>query len=130
MIQPEADEQILKDSIDVTFGSKSVQTYLTPTYSYKNQKYAPFREIRLVGLSDVRMENRDLFLTDYTPEKESIFGKIFKSKSLNPVFTSVQIYSDLNPYNHCLEAESLGSLENEMPLEWREEHKEKIELLE
>ena len=118
----ELDEQTINDKIEVTFRSNSVQLYLTPTYSYKNQKYVPFREIKLAGLSDVRLENKDLFLRDYTFVNGSIFGRIFKSKSLNPVFTSLQIYSDLNPYNHCLERESLGSLENEMPLEWREEN--------
>ena len=81
MIQPEADEKILTDSIDITFRSKSVQTYLKPNYIYRNRKDIPFREVKLVGLSDIRLENKDLFLRDYIFVNGSIFGRILNPKA-------------------------------------------------
>ena len=115
MRKPLADEQIAADAIEVTFRSKSIQHHINPTYTYKNKKDIPFREIKLAGLSDVRLENKDLFLEDYTFVNGSIFGRIFKSKSSSPVYTSVNIYSDLNPYKDCLEAEGLEALEMKWP---------------
>ena len=129
MRKPLADEQIAADAIEVTFRSKSIQHHINPTYTYKNKKGIPFREIKLAGLSDVRLENKDLFLEDYTFVNGSIFGRIFKSKSSSPVYTSVNIYSDLNPYKDCLEAEGLEALENEMALKWREENELRLESL-
>ena len=69
-----------------------------------------------------------MFLRDYIFVNGSIFGRILNPK-LKPVYTSVQIYSDENPYKDCLEAEALEVLENEMPLKWREENELALESL-